>query len=144
MQRLSRDENGVAALELALVLPILLIMFAGIVDFGIIYWQQHVLTSAARQGARAASLYQSTANVEAVVTQYVRDAGIDTSDLSPQITTEPVPNDTGSMNVVTLRKPYRFTLLPVIIDSFNYIFGPNTFPTSITLTGQAKMVIETL
>ncbi len=81
MQRLSRDENGVAALELALVLPILLIMFAGIVDFGIIYWQQHVLTSAARQGARAASLYQSTANVEAVVTQYVRDAGIDTSDL---------------------------------------------------------------
>jgi Flp pilus assembly protein TadG len=144
MQRWSRDENGVAALELALVLPILLIMFAGIVDFGIIYWQQHVLTSAARQGARAVSLYQSTANVEAVVTQYVRDAGIDTSDLSPQITTEPVPNDTGSMNVVTLRKPYRFTLLPVITDSFNYIFGPNTFPTSITLTGQAKMVIEKL
>ncbi len=144
MQRLSRDETGVAALELALVLPILLIMFAGIVDFGIIYWQQHVLTSAARQGARAASLYQSTANVTAVVTQYVSDAGLDTSDLSSQITTESVPNDTGSMNVVTLRKPYRFTLLPVIIEAFNYIFGPNAFPTSITLTGQAKMVIETL
>ena len=144
MQRLSRDENGVAALELALVLPILLIMFAGIVDFGIIYWQQHVLTSAARQGARAASLYQSTANVEAVATQYVHDAGIDTSDLSSQITAEPVPNDTGSMNVVTLRKPYRFTLLPVFFDSFNYIFGTNTFPTSITLTGRAKMLVETL
>ena len=144
MQRLSRDENGVAALELALVLPILLIMFAGIVDFGIIYWQQHVLTSAARQGARAASLYQSTANVEAVVTQYVRDAGIDTSELDPKITDEIVPNDTSSMKVVTVSKPYRFSLLPVIIDSFNYIFGPNTFPTRITLTGQAKMVIETL
>jgi Flp pilus assembly protein TadG len=144
MRRLSHEESGASAVEMVMVLPILMIMLGGIIDFGLAYWQQHVLTSAARQGARAASLYQSTANVTAVVTQYVQDAGFNTGDLSSQITKEQVPGDTGFMNVVTVRQPYNFKLLPVFFEAFNYVFGNNTLPSSITLTGQAKMVIETL
>jgi Flp pilus assembly protein TadG len=144
LAKLLKNEKAASAVEFALVFPLLLVMFAGLIDFGMAYWRQHVLTSAARQGARAASLYQSTANVTEVVSQYVRDAGIDTSELSSTVTKEAVPGDTSFMNVVTVRQPYKFNLLPVFLETLNCIFGGGTFPSSITLTGQAKMVIETL
>jgi Flp pilus assembly protein TadG len=144
MTKLSRDEGGVAALELAIIFPILMIMLAGILDFGLAYWQQHILTSAARQGVRAASLYQSTADVTSLVTQYIRDAGIEPSELSSEITTEPVTGDSSLMNVLTLTQPYRFKLLPIFFEAFNYMLGSNTFPNNITLSAKAKMVIESL
>ena len=144
MAKLSKNVSGASAVEFALVLPLLMIMFAGLLDFGMAYWRQHVLSAAARQGARAASLYQSTANVTEVITKYVQDAGIDPSDLSSTVTREAVPGDTSFMNVVTVRQPYRFNLLQVFLEAFNFIVGDEVFPSSITLTGQAKMVIETL
>jgi hypothetical protein len=51
-----RRAGGNIILELALVLPFLLLMVAGILDLGLLYWEKHVLTTASREGARAASL----------------------------------------------------------------------------------------
>lgn len=54
-RRSSRD-RGAAAVELALLLPILLIIVFGIIDFGRMFHAQLTLTEAAREGARAESL----------------------------------------------------------------------------------------
>ncbi|MGH3738570.1 MAG: TadE family protein [Micromonosporaceae bacterium] len=51
----SRD-RGAAAVEFALLLPILLIIVFGIIDFGRMLNAQVTLTEAAREGARAESL----------------------------------------------------------------------------------------
>jgi hypothetical protein len=48
-----RREKGVAALELAIVLPVLILLAIGICEFGIIYYDKQVLTNASREGARA-------------------------------------------------------------------------------------------
>lgn len=53
------DDSGVAAVELALVLPILLVLVFGIIDFGRMLNAQITLTQAAREGARWAALGQS-------------------------------------------------------------------------------------
>ena len=53
------DDRGVAAVELALVLPILLVLVFGIIDFGRLLNAQITLTQAAREGARWAALGQS-------------------------------------------------------------------------------------
>ncbi len=45
-------ERGAALLELALVLPLLLVVIAGIVDFGFAFQRFEVITNAAREGAR--------------------------------------------------------------------------------------------
>jgi Flp pilus assembly protein TadG len=50
-----RDAGGNATVELALVLPFLLLVVAGIVDLGFLYWEKHILTNASREGARAGS-----------------------------------------------------------------------------------------
>ena len=51
LQRL-RGEAGSQLVELALVLPFLIVMVVGIVDFGSAYNQKHILTNAARDAAR--------------------------------------------------------------------------------------------
>ena len=49
-------ERGAAAVEFALVVPLLLLLLFGIVDFGFLLNRNTVLANAAREGVRAASL----------------------------------------------------------------------------------------
>lgn len=54
-RKLFRDTRGAQLLEFALALPFLAVMVIGISDFGGAYNLQHILTNAAREGARIAA-----------------------------------------------------------------------------------------
>jgi Flp pilus assembly protein TadG len=54
MISLIRQKRGQSVVELALVLPFLLLVLFGITEFGRAWATQNVLTSAAREGARLA------------------------------------------------------------------------------------------
>ena len=56
LRRFRQNERGAELIEFALVLPLLLAMLAGIVDFGRMFQRLEVTTNAAREGARLASL----------------------------------------------------------------------------------------
>ena len=62
-------ERGAAAVELAIILPLVLLLIGGIVDLGRLWFTKEVLTNAAREGARAAALGQSESEASARVTQ---------------------------------------------------------------------------
>ncbi len=47
-------ERGAALVELAMVLPLLLLILMGIVEIGLLFYNQQVLTNASREGARSA------------------------------------------------------------------------------------------
>jgi Flp pilus assembly protein TadG len=49
-----RDESGAAAVEFALVLPLLAVLLFGIFEFGRVWHVNHAITDAAREGARRA------------------------------------------------------------------------------------------
>lgn len=57
-------DRGAAAVEAALVLPLLLLLVFGIIDFGRMLNAQIKVTEAAREGARASSLAASSAAVQ--------------------------------------------------------------------------------
>ena len=68
-----RSERGAVLVEMALVIPILLFLFVGVVDYGLILREYQVLQNAAREGARLSiqkeyciSLAGSAANQNAV------------------------------------------------------------------------------
>jgi len=48
-----RREKGVAALEFAIVLPVLVLLALGICQFGILFYNQQVIINASREAARA-------------------------------------------------------------------------------------------
>ena len=78
-----RSQAGAELVEFALVLPMLLLVFGGIVDFGLLLQRQQVITNAAREGARLAVLPGYTAtDVQARVTQFVRE-GINNDSAAP-------------------------------------------------------------
>jgi Flp pilus assembly protein TadG len=52
---MSRDE-GVAAVEFALILPVLALLLFGILEFGRVWSQYQVFQGAAREGARCAAV----------------------------------------------------------------------------------------
>lgn len=59
-----RHDRGAAAVEMALVMPLLLLIVCAIIDFGRMYNTQITITQAAREGARAAAYGQSAAQIE--------------------------------------------------------------------------------
>jgi Flp pilus assembly protein TadG len=65
---------GVAVVEFALVLPLLLIILFGIVDFGFMLYDKAVITNAVREGARAGIVLRNPrltkAEIESVVVGY--------------------------------------------------------------------------
>ncbi len=50
-----RQTNGMTAVEFALLLPVMLLIVCGIMDFGNLYYQLTVVNEAAREAARIAA-----------------------------------------------------------------------------------------
>ncbi|MBV1852177.1 TadE/TadG family type IV pilus assembly protein [Catellatospora tritici] len=61
----SRRDRGAAAAELAMVLPLLMLILFGIIDFGLLLKAQISVTEAAREGARAATIDTTRPNAAA-------------------------------------------------------------------------------
>ncbi len=59
-----RRTRGAALVEFALVLPLLLLLFLGILEFGVVALQELTLVQVAREGSRQASLGRSVAQIE--------------------------------------------------------------------------------
>ena len=75
-RRLACDK-GAELVEFALVLPLLLLVMFGIMDFGLLFQRYEAVTNAAREGARIAVLPgYAQADVEARVNQYLAAAGL--------------------------------------------------------------------
>ena len=103
--RLPRGERGAALVEFALVLPLLLVVIAGIVDFGFLFQRYEVVTNAAREGARLASLPSyngQTALIRAHVRNYVQQ-GLALSTAALNAT---VPNTAAGVNITNVTLSY--------------------------------------
>jgi Flp pilus assembly protein TadG len=79
-----RSQRGAELIEFALVLPLLLLVVLGIVDFGFLFQRMEVVTNAAREGARLGVLpsYTSTDACNRVL-NYMQTGGLTTSASCP-------------------------------------------------------------
>jgi len=66
-------ERGAAAVEFALIVPILLTIVFGMIDFGLAINRYTMLNNATREGVRAASLSASASEVSTVVNDRLAD-----------------------------------------------------------------------
>jgi Flp pilus assembly protein TadG len=55
-----KTERGAAVVEFAVILPLLLTLFAGIVEFSLVYLNKQILTTASREGARLGIIADTT------------------------------------------------------------------------------------
>ncbi len=137
-----RGDRGGVLVEFALVVPILLVIFAAIVDFGLMMQRREVLTNAAREGARIAVLPgYDAADVTARVNAYL-DNGL-TAGASANATTA-VTNTTlaGVAPAVQMRQvEVAFTSQYTILGPLMGLIGGSDFG-SVTLRARSTMRLE--
>jgi Flp pilus assembly protein TadG len=92
------SERGAAAVEFALVLPILVLILFGVIEFGGVYNAQLMVTGAAREGAREMAVGGDPADAEAAAVAAVVVAGADALD----VTVSPATCAAGSDVTVTV------------------------------------------
>ena len=114
-----RCQKGVAAIEFAIVLPLLMMIVFGIIEFGLLMYDKQVITNASREGARIgiSDAVVSDAEIEAVVDNYVLNNLITFgSPTSPVTTIVPGGDRTGMVFgedvTVTVTYDYDFLILP--------------------------------
>lgn len=134
-QDFRRKEQGQAIVEMALILPIILMLVFGIVEFGRILQTYMVVTDLSREGARAGAVGKSDAQIVTVVDNNATAAGLDTGNPDYIVTITPSslgPRARGSS--VMVQVSYSVHIIAPIIS--NIIGDP------YVLTSQTTMRVE--
>ncbi len=98
MRRRARA-RGQALVEMALLVPLLLLVVVGLVHLGWALNAHQVITNAAREGARVGTRAgATTATMRAVVLDVCRNAGLDTAEVAVEATPG-APNVPSSVTV---------------------------------------------
>ncbi|MDH3717274.1 MAG: pilus assembly protein [Planctomycetota bacterium] len=100
-----KASSGAAILELAILIPLLIMMAMGIIEFGRGMVVQSILTNAAREGGRRAAISGASHNVAlAAIDDYLANEGITghTPTIVPNADTVPK----GDPITVTVSVPY--------------------------------------
>jgi len=134
-------ERGAAMLEMALTLPLLLLVCVGILEFGRAYQTWQVLTNAAREGARVAVLPGVTDSaVQSRVRTYMTAGQLPNADAAGvvidrnQTLSIGVGNATASQ--VTVNYPFDFIMLDPIA---RLATGTGGFGSTLSMAASATM-----
>jgi Flp pilus assembly protein TadG len=122
-----RNERGAAAVEFALVLPLLVLLFAGIAELGRIYYLQATLSGAAREGVRVMALQNKsalavTAVKEAAAPLVLTDAQILVSPITGACTASSTPVTQASVTI-----------------TYTAVLSTTLFLPSVTIRGKGVM-----
>ncbi|HEX7119425.1 MAG TPA: TadE/TadG family type IV pilus assembly protein [Longimicrobiales bacterium] len=112
-----RRERGQALVEFALILPLLLLLVIGLVEFGRAWNAFQVITDAAREGARTAVVADASItedSVYSVIRSALARAALDAD--SATIALVGVDAPTGQPARVEIQYPYRFTFLSPLMS----------------------------
>jgi len=124
-------ERGAAAVEMASVLPMLLLVIGGLVDFGRAYYYKSVSANAAREGARMVAMGYSAADATTRVNSAVGTlpAGMGTTKSYVSC-----PNGTSAGSATVTVTGFNWTVLNVV-PSF---FGTSIPVPALSSTGSMR------
>ena len=130
-RKLRRGQRGQALVELALVVPVLLLLVLGIFEFGRLLNAYMTVQHAAREGARLGILGATDVEIETVVVSTAATT-LDTTRLTVVIS-PPVSSRTSGV-IMTVSVTYTFE---VIVPLFDRILG-----SSVPITSNLSMRVE--
>ncbi|UFS70014.1 pilus assembly protein [Geomonas sp. RF6] len=123
-----RDQRGSALVEMALVLPFLMLVLFGITEFGRAMYITNTLTQAAREGVRRAAVSEKPLDVGSISANIKASIPFDQNGLAISIT----PASPAHGETITVAISLPFSPVVPLIEALN----------GITLKAQAKMIYE--
>ena len=141
-KRERRGEAGAELVEMALTLPLILLVLLGLSDFGFLFQKYEVINNSAREGVRYATANPTTppADVQTRVLNYIQASGLPTSAGNPTIVVTPTTLTSGPgtwpAQQVDVFYFHDYTFLGPMASWFGGNF------TSVTLNARATMRVE--
>ncbi|WP_087873936.1 TadE/TadG family type IV pilus assembly protein [Arthrobacter globiformis] len=123
-----KNENGAAAVEFALILPVLLLILIGIIEFSLAFNAQLSLNQAAREGARYMAIHDDT--VEAATAAGNAAGRLDPSTVTTRFAFSGGATECAEDKQVTATTSYTLTTATGFLDAFTG---------NIVLTGKGTM-----
>ncbi len=119
-------QKGAAAVEFAIIAPLLFTIIFGIIEFGLLLYDKQVITNASREGARYGILWSPTrptdAEIEAKVASYTSNNLVTFGTMvSPTTTISRSGNNPGDALTVTVTYDYDFLLLPNFVSTLSNV-----------------------
>jgi len=120
-----KSQAGASVIEFAVVLPLLVVLVFGIIEFGMLLYNQQVITNASREGARAGIVAQNPrlADINSVVQTYCLNHlvtfGLVNSPPSTFLTGYNPNAPFGQDLTVKVTYNYEFLVIPNFIPVFN-------------------------
>ena len=145
-KRSIRSNKGAAMVELAIILPILLLVLFGIIEISLILYNKAMITNASREGARAGIVFYADPNtgnysplgindipprsgIRTIVNNYLANYLVSFSGVPATANTTVVPAQCPPLTAtpprqiaVTVTYPYTFLVLPNFVAR---LFGLN-------------------
>lgn len=114
-----QNERGAAAAEFALLLPVLLTILFGIMEFGMIMYGREVVTNASREGARAGIIQVSpkptSGQITTIATNYLTGTGIRLSDVTIAVAGAGGARPAMLTVTATYRYPWLIPYIPTVL-----------------------------
>jgi len=118
------NQRGAVAAEFALLLPVLLMILFGIIEFGMMMYGREIVTNAAREGARAGIVQgppkRTKTEILNISDTYLTSTGINTADVDFDTIGEGLSNP----NTLTVTAQYRYWFLIPYIPAVTGISNP--------------------
>ena len=132
-----KNHRGVAAVEFALVLPLLVLIALGIIEFSLALYDKAVITNASREGARAGIVFGVPSVTDGDIIELVNaycgsrliSFGAD-NQVTTTVSREP-PGTTGDDLTVQVSYQYQFLAIP-------------RFLTGLTEEGHIELAAQTI
>ncbi len=127
-----KDQEGAAAVEFAIVLPLLMMILFGIIEFSIAFYDKAMITNASREGARSGIVLQpapreaatENAEIESVINDFLTDKLITLGASNvPAVAITRDGFSTGDSLTVTVTYIYDYYVIPGFVAG---ITGPIT------------------
>lgn len=137
--RLWHQTRAQALVEMALILPLLLLLILGAVDFGRLFMTKFILTNAAREGANYIAYYYDEDNLTA--SQEAAKPVVEAEGTSSGITID--PSKITFSGCCTAGQPISVTVaheVDLIFDGFLSTMGIIDLP--VTLSSTVTMVVQ--
>jgi Flp pilus assembly protein TadG len=117
-----KNKKGQALVELALILPVLLLLIFGIIEFGRVFGTYLLITHGAREGARAAAVGATDAEIFSIVQNRTAPLTLDIAKLDIDITPSESSRYRGDGVEIVVSYPvkiYAPVISSIIGDPFN-------------------------
>lgn len=127
------NERGAVAAEFALLLPVLLTILFGTIEFGMIMYGREVVTNATREGARAGIVQgppkRTAGEIITIANNYLTATGVNPADVTFTVAGDGMANP----NTLTVTATYLYRFLIPYIPTVVGIPDPLTIATQTVM-----------